>query len=236
MYNVGDDLRLARLAEPNAVYSERTWHLRTIVEDVFSGGLTISLDSDSKTQIIFQDVDMALHHVWFNRAYWNNTILDQGPVDDDIEVEIDSNGMYHILYTNPSEGELRLLKFNDTIETRQVLARGSTVTSAIGMDLDANDIGQITYSKSDGLGDNTISLLRSLAGKDTGRIDPDPKWLINYDDDSVEGTVASGDLNGDGKDDLVYTDPEGNGTISIHYGSPGAVSYTHLTLPTIYSV
>ena len=221
VYNVGDDLRLARLAEPNAVYSERTWHLRTIVEDVFSGGLTISLDSDSKTQIIFQDVDMALHHVWFNRAYWNNTILDQGPVDDDIEVEIDSSGMYHILYTNPSEGELRLLKFNDTIETRQVLARGSTVTSAIGMDLDANDIGQITYSKSDGLGDNTISLLRSLAGKDTGRIDPDPKWLINYDDDSVEGTVASGDLNGDGKDDLVYTDPEGNGTISIHYGSAG---------------
>ena len=30
----------------------------------------------------------------------------------------------------------------------------------------------------------------------------------------------SGDLNADGMDDLVYTDPEGNGTISIHYGTP----------------
>ena len=27
-------------------------------------------------------------------------------------------------------------------------------------------------------------------------------------------------MNGDGKDDLIYTDPDGNGTISIHYGSP----------------
>ncbi|MBT4066875.1 MAG: hypothetical protein HOE76_06625 [Euryarchaeota archaeon] len=219
-YNVGDDLRFARLAEVNAVYQERTWHLRTIVEDSFNGGLTISLDSESQTNLIFQDTDMALHHVWFNKAYWNHTILDEGPIGDDIEVAIDSGDMIHVVYTNSAEGEVRLIKFNETLETRQVLIRGNTVSSAIGMDLDSNGIEQITYSKSDGLGHNTISLLRSLAGKDTGRIDPDAKWVINYDDDSVEGIVASGDLNGDGRDDLVYTDPDGNGTISIHYGSP----------------
>ncbi|MGY8745536.1 MAG: hypothetical protein ACKVG2_03190 [Candidatus Poseidoniales archaeon] len=220
IYNVGDDLRLARLAEVNAVYLEPTWHLRTIVEDVFNGGLTMSMDLDFKTQIMFQDVDMALHHVWFNKAYWNQTILDDGPIGEDIEMAIDSNGMIHVVYTNSAEGEVRLIKFNETIEVRQVLARGSTVSSAIGMDLDSNNIEQITYSKSDGLGNNSISLLRSLAGKDTGRIDPEPKWTINYDDDSAEGIVDSGDLNGDGKDDLIYTDPDGNGTISIHYGSP----------------
>jgi hypothetical protein len=219
VYNVGDDLRLARLAEVNAVYLELTWHLRTIVEDVFNGGLTISMDSDSKTQIMFQDVDMALHHVWFNKVYWNHTILDDGPIGQDIEMAIDSEDMIHVVYTNSAEGEVRLIKFNETVEVRQVLARGSTISSAIGMDLDSNSIEQITYSKSDGLGNNSISLLRSLSGKDTGRIDPDPKWIINYDDDSMEGIVESGDLNGDGKDDLIYTDPDGNGTISIHYGS-----------------
>lgn len=227
VYNVGDDLRLARLAEINAVYLELTWHLRTIVEDVFNGGLTMSMDSDSKTQIMFQDIDMALHHVWFNKVYWNHTILDDGPIGQDIEMAIDSNDMIHVVYTNSAEGEVRLIKFNETIEVRQVLARGSTVSSAIGMDLDSNNIEQITYSKSDGLGNNSISLLRSLEGKDTGRIDPDPKWTINYDDDSAEGIVDSGDLNGDGKDDLIYTDPEGNGTISVHYGSsdgPGALA------------
>ena len=86
------------------------------------------------------------------------------------------------------------------------------------MDLDSNNIEQIAYSSSNS-SSNTISLLRSLAGKDTGRIDPTPLSIITYDDDSVEGEVLSGDLNGDGIDDLVYTDPEGNGTISIHYGS-----------------
>jgi hypothetical protein len=220
IYNVGDDLRLARLAEVNAVYLEPTWHLRTIVEDVFNGGLTMSIDLDFKTQIMFQDVDMALHYLWFNKAFWNQTILDEGPIGQDIEMAIDSNGMIHVVYTNSAEGEVRLIKFNETTEVRQVLARGSTVSSAIGMDLDSNNIEQITYSKSDGLGNNSISLLRSLAGKDTGRIDPEPKWAINYDDDSTEGIVDSGDLNGDGKDDLIYTDPDGNGTISIHYGSP----------------
>ena len=220
VYNVDSDIKLARLALKNAVYVEPTWHLRTIAEDIYSSGLTISLDSESKTHIVFQDSDSALHHLWFNKAFWNHTILDNGPVGDDIEVQIDSSDMLHIAYTNSAEGELRLIKFNDTTDIRQVLARNSTITSAIGMDLDSNNIEQITYSKSDGLGNNTISLLRSLTGKDTGRIDPNPKWIINYDDDSVEGDLVAGDLNGDGYDDLLYSDPDGNGTISIHYGSP----------------
>ena len=143
--------------------------------------------------------------------------------------------MFHVVYTNSAEGEVRLIKFNDTTEVRQILARGNTVSSAIGMDLDINDIEQITYSKSDGLGNNTLSLLRSLAGKDTGRIDPVPNWIINYDDDSIEGELLAGDLNGDGKDDIVYTDPDGNGTISIHYGSPdgpGALACLLYTSPS----
>ena len=104
------------------------------------------------------------------------------------------------------------------------------ITDAIGMDLDTNNIEQIAYSKSEILNSSgvvqefhEISLLRSLAGKDTGRIDPTPTSIITYDDDSVEGEVLSGDLNADGMDDLVYTDPDGNGTISIHYGSASGV-------------
>ena len=219
IYNHGQDLRLARLAEENAVYLERTWHLRTIAESVFSSGLTISFDSESKTHIIFQDVDSALRHLWFNKAFWNQSVLDDGPVGSDIEVRIDSSDFFHILYTNSAEGEVRLLKFNETVEDRQILARESSIVDAIGMDLDSNNIEQIAYARNDAQLGGDITLLRSLAGKDTGRIEPSPNWVINYDDDSVEGEVLSGDLNADGYDDLIYTDPEGNGTISIHYGS-----------------
>ena len=125
--------------------------------------------------------------------------------------------MFHVVYTthpeNESlENEIKLLRFNETTESRQVLARSHSITDAIGMDLDTNNIEQIAYSSSE-ITNNSgvlqefhdISLLRSLAGKDTGRIDPTPTSVITYDDDSVEGEVLSGDLNGDGMDDLVYT-------------------------------
>ena len=218
-YNHDDDLRLARLAEPNAVYSEKTWHLRTIAEDVYDSGLTINFDTESKSHILFKDLESQLSHLSFNKAYWNHTVLDDGPVGSDIEVQIDENDMFHVVYTNTQLGDIQLLRFNETEEIRQVLARNPNISDAVGMDLDSNNIEQVAYAKSDDIGNNSMSLLRSLDGKDSGRIDPNPKFLIDYDDDSEEGIVASGDLNSDGYDDLVYSDPEGNGTISIHYGS-----------------
>ena len=235
----GGHIRLARLAEPNAVYLQRTWHIRTIAEDIYAGGpngLNLEFDSESRTQILFKDsITNGLRHLWFNKAYWNQTVLDEGPIGTDIEFEIDPHDMFHVVYTthpeNESlENEVKLLRFNETTETRQVLARSHSITDAIGMDLDSNNIEQIAYSSSE-ITNNSgvlqefydISLLRSLAGKDTGRIDPTPTSVITYDDDSIEGEVLSGDLNGDGMDDLVYTDPDGNGTISIHYGSASGV-------------
>ena len=236
----GGHIRLARLAEINAVYLERTWHIRTIAENIYAGGtngLNLEFDSESRTQILFKDsVTHGLRHLWFNKAYWNQTVLDEGPIGTDIEFEIDSHDMFHVVYTthpeNESlENEVHLLRFNETVETRQVLTRSHSITDAIGMDLDTNNIEQIAYSRSEivnnseGLQEfHDVTLLRSLAGKDTGRIDPTPTSIITYDDDSVEGEVLSGDLNADGMDDLVYTDPDGNGTISIHYGSPSGVN------------
>ena len=234
-YGVDDDdnestashVRLARLAEKNAVYLERTWHIRTIAENVYDTGsesLNLEFDNDSRTHIFFRQTGThGLHHLSFNKAFWNHSLLDEGPIGSDIEIAIDSENMFHIVYTiqpdsNLTESEVRLLRFNETSESRQVLSRGLSISEAIGMDLDSNNIEQIAYSSSNSTS-NTISLLRSLAGKDTGRIDPTPTSVITYDDDSQEGEVLSGDLNGDGIDDLVYTDPEGNGTISIHYGS-----------------
>jgi len=223
LYNVEDDLRLARLAEKNAIYQQRTWHIRTIVEDIFSSGLKLEFDSEHRTHIMFQDVDHSLRHLYFNKAFWNHTVIDAGPVGSDIEFKIDENDWFHVVYTQTAEGELRLVKFNSTDEVRQVLARSSTIDEAIGMDLDSNNIEQIVYSNSDGAGNNSMSLLRSLAGKDIGRLEPSPKYQIKYDDDSPEGTVVSGDFNNDGKSDIAYSDPEGNGTISIHYGTSAGV-------------
>ena len=218
-YSLDDDLRFARLAEINAVYLTPTWHLRTILEDDYDAGLTIEFDSNSQTHIMFRDNDSALCHMMFNTAFWNTTIIDQGPVGEDIEFIIDDADLIHLSYLHTGLGEIRLLRIDDNGQTTQILARGTDLVDSIGMDLDANAVEQITYALSDGLGNNTLSLLRSLSGEDSGRIDPNPKWTLNYDDDSPEGVVTFGDLNADGMDDLVYSDPQGNGTISIHMGS-----------------
>ena len=232
-YTDDDDLKIGRLAVPNAVYMNQTWHLRTIAEDIVSGEIEIVISRNSLMNIYFQDTNLALHHMWFNTAYWNSSILDPGPIGAEIEVSIDSDYVTHIVYTQTSENEVRLIRTTPPEETttsyawrgdeltisRQVIVRDSNITHPVAMDLDSNLIEQISYSKSDGSGNSTISLLRSLVGKDEGRIDPNVKWSLTYDDDSLEGLVEAGDLNNDGKDDLVYTDPVGNGTISIHYGS-----------------
>jgi len=239
----GAHIRLARLAEENAVYLGRTWHIRTIAEEIYDGGssgLNLEFDSESRTHIFFRDsMNNGLRHLYFNKAFWNQSLLDEGPIGNDIEVKIDSQNMVHVVYTVNTissadvEGEVRLLKFNETSEFRQVLVRSDSVTDSIGMDLDSNNIEQIAYSRSEVVNNSgglqefhDVALLRSLAGKDTGRINPTPSNVITYDDDSFEGELLSGDLNADGMDDLVYTDPEGNGTISIHYGSPDGPAST----------
>ena len=228
----GSHIRLARLAEPSAVYIQKTWHIRTIAENVYDAGsdsLNLEFDSDSQTHIFFRDSgEKGLNHLFFNKAFWNHSLLSEGPIGSDIEVRIDSDNTVHAVYTyhptsNNSENEVRLMRFNQTSEFNQVLARGQSLSEAIGMDLDSNNIEQIAYSNADSsIGE--VSLLRSLAGKDTGRINPMPTGEITYDDDSLEGEIHSGDINGDGMDDLVYTDPDGNGTISVHYGSSSGLS------------
>ena len=251
VYNIKDTaegttghIRLARLAEENAVYLGRTWHIRTIAENVYlegSDSLNLEFDSESRTHLFFKDNTNGLRHMYFNKVFWNQSSLDEGPIGNDIEVKIDSLDIIHIVYTVDSltndtiEGEVRLLKFNDTYESRQVLLRSGSIIDAVGMDLDANNIEQIAYSRSS-QGMHDVALLRSLSGKDTGRINPTPTSVITYGDDSPEGEVLSGDLNADGMDDLVYTDPEGNGTISIHYGTPnGPGAYPDVTFVGSFS-
>ena len=53
---------------------------------------------------------------------------------------------------------------------------------------------------------------------------------------TLRGRGFEGDLNADGMDDLVYTDPVGNGTISIHHGTPnGPGAYPDVTLVGSFS-
>ena len=228
----GNHIRLARLAEPSPIYLQKTWHIRTIAENVYDKGsnsLNIQLDSISQTHIFFRNsAEKGLTHLWFNKAFWNQTQLSPGPIGNAIEVEIDQSNSIHAVYTrlstsNSLENEVILLRFNETSQFTQILARGQSLSEAIGMDLDSNNVEQIAYSKSNA-SSSEVSLLRSLSGKDTGRINPIPSSVITYDDDSLEGTVSSGDINGDKLDDLLYTDPDGNGTISIHYGTSNGLS------------
>ena len=161
-----------------------------------SDSLNLEFDSDSQTHIFFRDSgEKGLNHLFFNKAFWNHSLLSEGPIGSDIEVRIDSDNTVHAVYTyhptsNNSENEVRLMRFNQTSEFNQVLARGQSLSEAIGMDLDSNNIEQIAYSNADSsIGE--VSLLRSLAGKDTGRINPMPTGEITYDDDSLEGEIPA---------------------------------------------
>ena len=217
-YTMDNNLKVARLAVENAVYFEPTWHIRTIENESQPLGLEMVIDSDEKMHILYV-TDTGLEKMSFNKAFWEHSILEKGDIGTDLEIEIDESDMLHIVYVEETEGEVRLLRTDGSQITKQVLARGTEIMSHVAMDLDSNSVEQLVYSSGSDVNNTSLSLVRSLVGEDEGRINPNAKWSLSLDDDSEEGIIASGDLNGDGRDDLVYTIPDGNGTVSIHYGS-----------------
>ncbi|MDP6869615.1 MAG: FG-GAP-like repeat-containing protein [Candidatus Poseidoniaceae archaeon] len=221
VYDNGDDLKVARLAIESIVYTNPIWYVRTIAEDVVKDTIRVDFDSEHRIHIVYRDLDSKLSHMMYNTAYWNHSIIESDQVGSDVEFEIDDLGIAHVVYTKGDE--VHLIRFNETYEVRQTIGKDSNLTNGIGMSLDSNFVEQIAYT-TEVNGTSTVSLLQSLAGKDIGRISPEAKWIINYDDDSLEGIVKFGDIDSDGYDDLVYTDPDGNGTISIHVGSSSGPS------------
>ena len=226
LYADGADLKMGRYAVQSQTYWDGPrWHNRTIMEDVNATHLALDITPDGLEWGLMRTASGALHQVNFSGAYWTTYLLDAGPVGEDFELSIDDQGVAHVLYSRTGPGEVVLLRADGFDHDVRILLRDNDLVDALGMDLDANNIEQIVTASQSG-SDFTLNLIRSLAGQDTGRVDPTPKDVRQGEEDEEEGSLLLADLNHDGYDDLIISTPHAdlltfsdNGRVDVYYGS-----------------
>ena len=231
LYADGADLKMGRYALQSATYYDGPrWHTRTIMEDVAPTHLALDITPEGLEWGLMRTATGALHQVNFSGAYWTDSLLDSGPVGENFELQLDDNGVAHVLYTLVSTGEVVLLRIDGMDHDRRSLLQDDNLADVLGMGLDANNIEQVATATQSSSA-FSINLIRSLAGQDTGRVNPVPSTALEGDEDKNEGLMLTGDLNADGFDDLVISTPEadedsmiGNGRVSVHYGSATGLS------------
>ncbi len=231
LYADGPDLKMGRYAALSQNYWDGArWHTRTIFEDVNPTHLEMDITPEGLEWGLMRTQDGALHQVNFSGNYWTQYLLDAGPVGTDLELEVDSNGVAHILYTLNATGSVVLLRIDGWEHETQILSQDTTTSSALGMGLDSNNIEQVA-TVLQGSSSFSIELIRSLDGQDSGRINPTPSYTLSGQDDASEGSMAMGDLNADGFADLVIATPTAdllghthNGRVNVHHGSIAGLS------------
>ena len=72
-----------------------------------------------------------------------------------------------------------------------------------------------------------MNLIRSLAGQDTGRVDPAPNDHRIGEEDATEGDMLLADLNADGFDDLIVSTPDANLLSHSHNGRVDVLRLQH---------
>ena len=230
MYADGQDIKVARVAYAGQVYLETTWLTRTILEDVNPTDFRLNLRENELEWGVFRDSNESLWQLNFSGTRWSHALLDIGPVGEDIELAIDHNMVAHLAYVAPEAGEVRLIRVDGSSYDHRVLARSDDLRSHIGMGLDANALEQIVTTTSPALNQVEVSLLRSLSGQETGRINPTPSLNLTGGQESGQGSVVMGDFNGDGFDDVLIAEPyhDGNasdtGRVLVRYGSTTGVA------------
>jgi len=232
LYVDGNDLKMARIAYESPVYTAQAWHTRTIIEDSNVTHLELSNTLNDLEWGLFRNTDGQLWQISYTGTRWQTTLMDNGPVGEDFELSIDSDDIIHILYTLPSDGEVRLIRIENGVQDNRVLARDSNLGQMIGMGLDSNLYEQIATSIVNG-DSTTVQLLRSLSGQDDGRIDTQASWVLSGANDATEGELLVGDFNDDGFDDFAYNNPSAssnglieNGQATIYFGAPAGPNTT----------
>ena len=222
LYGDGANLSMARLALQGQVYTSDTWLTRTIVEDLFPHSMTLRLTDEGHEFAVVRTTTGELWQVNNSGLRWYNSLLDSGPVGEEFELKMDENGVANIAYTR--SGEAVRLQVDGEATTEQILARDASVHTALGLDLDLSGLAQIaTTMYAD---DQTeLSIFKSLEDQSTGRLSNEALNTFELYPDVAEGAAAYGDLNADGYDDLVFTQPtasdsglNNNGRVSILFG------------------
>jgi hypothetical protein len=231
LYADGDDLKMGRYAMQSPTYYDGArWHTRTIMEDVSPTHLALDITPQGLEWGLMRTSSGSLHQVNFSGAYWTHTLLDAGPVGEQFELSIDDDGVAHVLYSRSASKEVILLRVDGLDHDQRILLQSDDLVDALGMDLDANNIEQVTTA-TQSESSFSIDLIRSLSGQDSGRVDPVPSYALEGELDEEEGLMLMGDLNHDGFDDLVVSTPkadlvsmEDNGRVNVHYGSTMGLS------------
>ena len=230
LYADGANIKSAHIAFPSSVYSEQTWQKITVLYDVHPTDFEMVVLPEKQLEYaVFRDVNGSLWEMNYSGNIWYNQLLDVGPVGQSMELEMDVNGVAHLLYT--AGEEVRLIRYDGTTYDRRVLLRDSNLAEHIGMDLDTNAVEQIaTTSESGGI--TSLQLLRSLSGQNEGRIDPVPNTAVTASLASEEGESMFADFNADGFDDFIYAEPDFSSTdseigrVSLRLGSSNGLSNT----------
>ena len=111
-----------------------------------------------------------------------------------------------MLYSRTATNGVVLLRVDGHERDFRLLLQDAELVDVLGMDLDANNIEQVATA-TQGVSSFSISVIRSLAGQDTGAVDPVPVLTLTGEDDTAEGQMLMADFNNDGFDDFVVSTP-----------------------------
>lgn len=234
LYSDGPNIKSAHIAFPNSVYTDLSWQKITILYDVHPTHLEMVLYPGQQLEYaVFRDVNGSLWELNYSGNYWSHSLLDSGPVGESIAMQMDDQETVHLLYT--ANEEVRLIRYDGMTYDRRVLLRDSNLTHHLGMGLDTNAVEQIVTS-TESNGETTLQLLRSLLGQDQGRINPVPFDSVEASVGSDEGLSEMADINSDGYDDFIFSDPgyssslEEVGRVSVKLGSATGLTSSVQTL------
>ena len=222
IYGDGADVKMARLAFQGQVYTSDTWLKRTIIEDLYPESMIVRVTDKDHEFAVVRTSTGELWQVNNSGLRWYHSLLDSGPVGDEFALKMDSNGVANVAYTRSEEAVRLQLDGEHRIE--QILARDASIHSAIGLDLDLNNLAQVATTSYES-GQTLLSIYKSLEDQSTGRLSNDAMTTHALYPDVVEGDAVYGDLNGDGFDDVVFTQPtasdnglNNNGRVSVMFG------------------
>ena len=235
LYTNGSDLKAGQIAYASSLYvNGDEWHTRTILEDVNATNVELAITPEHFEWGVFRDDNGALHRVNYTGAFWLTGLIDNGPVGEDFELEITSDGDIYLMYTKSNKVILMTISGQQT--TQQIIAESEALHHDIGLTMDGSELIQL-FTSTVHENQTVLSIERSLANQ-KNQIGSTPKQSLSSSlEDTNPGVVLFADFNADGFDDVAFSEPDAgtqsspsSGRVSVHYGSSeGLYTIANLT-------